>query len=505
MLVLTAAQIRNWDAFTIVTEPISSTDLMERAATAFVQRYVQQFGTGQPVLCMAGPGNNGGDALAIARLLIQQGYQVAACKIEGGTPSADFTHNEKRLLAHLPHLPNWNADAPPICTADTVLIDGLFGSGINRPAGGDAAAAIDWMNQQTATRVAIDLPSGLPADAAPDPAAPVVKAHFTFSFQCLKPAMLMPEAAGFLGKWEVLDIGLHPDFAAGIHPYARWVQHPQPWVPVQHYSSHTHKGQRGHALLGAGSLAMMGAAVLAARACLRSGAGLVTVATEAAGWHVLQTAVPEAICAAPTALANPEFQAQRRVKALAVGPGWTNDDAHTRVLAFLLEQTSQPLLIDATGLDVLKPMLHMLPTLPNRRPLVITPHVGEYDRLFDFVGDSFQRLEHARLQAARYHLFIVLKGAYTRIISPDGRCFVNSTGNAGMAKGGSGDVLTGLLAGLLAQGYPLPEAAIAAVWWHGRAGDLAAEELGMASLQPGDVIAQLPAARKFWSKVDYTR
>jgi NAD(P)H-hydrate epimerase len=505
MIVLTAAQIRNWDAFTIVTEPISSTDLMERAATAFVQRYVQQFGTHQPVLCMAGPGNNGGDALAIARLLSQRGYQVAACKVGGGSPSADFVHNEKRLLAYLPALHTWHADAPPACTANTVLIDGLFGTGINRPASGDAAAAIAWMNEQPATRIAIDLPSGLPADAAPDPTAPAVKAHYTFSFQCLKPAMLMPEAADFLGKWEILDIGLHPDFVAGIQPYAWWVQHPHPWVAAKTYDSFVHKGQRGHALLGAGSLAMMGAAVLAARACLRSGVGLVTVATEAAGWHILQTAVPEAICAAPTALANREFQAQRRITALAVGPGWTNDDAHTQMLAFLLEQTSLPLLIDATGLDILKPLLHILPTIPNRRPLVISPHVGEYDRLFDFAGDSFQRLEHARLQAARYRMFIVLKGAYTRIIAPDGRCFVNSTGHAGMAKGGSGDVLTGLLAGLLAQGYALPDAAIAAVWWHGKAGDLAADELGMASLQPSDVIAKLPAARRLWSEVDYTR
>jgi NAD(P)H-hydrate epimerase len=277
---------------------------------------------------------------------------------------------------------------------------------------------------------------------------------------------------------------------------AIFVDHAASYVQLRMVDRFAHKGIRGHVLLGAGSASMMGAAVMAAKAALRSGAGLVTVATDAVGWPVLQQAAPEAICAAKGALANESFQLDRRVKTIGVGPGWLADNEHLQLLAWLLEQGNMPLVIDATALQMLHDMKQALAAAASKNPVVLTPHPGEFDRLFGTSKNSYDRLHTAREMASKWHVFILLKGAYSRIITPDGKCYVNSTGNHGMAKGGSGDVLTGLLTGLLAQGYSAQDACILAAWLHGKAGDFAAEKYSTEGMTAMSIVEFLPLAWK---------
>jgi NAD(P)H-hydrate epimerase len=387
---------------------------------------------------------------------------------------------------------------PPNVDMAALVVDAIFGTGINRSPSGIYAAAIQQINQLPNKKIAVDMPSGMYADSFTDHEW-IVQANHTCTFQCLKPALLMAENGKYIGQWNVLDIGLHPGFVAQNPPTMFLVDDPGAFVELKQLSAFAHKGHRGHALLGVGSANMMGAAVLAAKAALRSGAGLVTVATDSAGWPVIQTAAPEAMCAARHSLVNESYQQQRRIKAIGVGCGWMPDDDHMQQLACLIEQSTLPLLIDATALAMLAEMPAALVHALNPSRILLTPHVGEFDRLFGNSNDSFERLEKAREAARQYQCYIILKGAYSRLITPDGMIYVNVTGNNGMAKGGSGDVLTGLLSGLLAQGYPVKDAALLGAWLHGKAGDIATEHYTANGMTAGDLIECLPAA---WESLD---
>ena len=497
MKIFTAEQIRQLDAYTIENEPIASIDLMERAALAFTYWFTEQFPeTGSPIHIFCGPGNNGGDGLAIARMLHHRFYDttVYRCRI-GSSTSEDFDVNLGRLPAHggVPvHDIEKNGRFPEL-SQGAILIDGIFGSGLNRPVEGFWAELLEHLNQQAATRVAIDIPSGLFADQPTEGAT--FHADYTFSFETPKVAFFFPENQQRVGSWTARSIGLHPSaIEATPTPYHFANQaFIQPLLKPR--SQYDHKGTFGHALLLAGSYGKMGAAVLSSRACLRAGAGLVSVHVPKCGYEIIQASVSEA-------MANidrhqflfseaPELEGYA---AIGIGCGLGQKKVTRKALLGLLKKARQPLVIDADALNILGKHQKWQQYIPKGS--ILTPHPKEFERLFGKTSNGFERNELQRKKARELGIHIVLKGAHTCIAAPDGTCFFNSTGNPGMATAGSGDVLTGIITGILGQGYAPMEAALLGVFLHGLAGDLAAEELGQEAMIAGDITKKLGAAFK---------
>ena len=489
-------QVRNADAYTIQNEPISSIRLMERAAGACVE-WMKNFGdlNYKNVLIFCGPGNNGGDGLAISRMLKQQKIPVTVFIPDEDTKkSDDFSENLQRATdSHVEIKPYHDFD-PASVTQSTLLVDALFGSGLSKPLGGIYRDIVTQINLSQGIVIAIDIPSGLfasqPVDLAKDT---IVNADYTLSFQFPKLAFLFPENEFLVGHWHVLNIGLHADYITG-EPCANYlVEYADAKGMLKHRPRFAHKGNFGHALLIGGSRGKNGAAVLMAKSCLHSGAGLVTIHLPANGYQVLQTAVPEVMVSLD---ADPDYCTQLprldAFSAISAGPGLGTSAETGKMLKHLIQQASMPMLLDADALNILADNPTWLAFLP--KGTVLTPHPGEYARLAGKTPNSFDRLEVLRAMCIRYSLNIVLKGAYTVVCSPLGNCYFNPTGNPGMATGGSGDVLTGIIAALLAQGYNQTEACILSVYLHGLSGDLALEETGYESLSAGDIIKNLGKA-----------
>jgi NAD(P)H-hydrate epimerase len=494
MHIYTSAQIRAWDAFTIAHEPIASIDLMERAAYAVAEWLLGQYGSEKQYIIFCGPGNNGGDGLAVARLLYRAGCSVQVYMLHSEKFTPDCAENLQRLQPLLqPIMVRVPADLP-ILPAGTIAVDALFGTGLARPMEGLAAEVVNLINGGEAEVVSIDMPSGLPADGLPQGRA-IVQAHFTLSFQCPKLAFILEEAAAFVGRWHLLPIGLHTGYKPEHAAAYEWVDEPlmKDMLHLQR-PVFAHKGHFGHAALLAGSPGMMGAAVMAASACVRSGAGLVTVGTAESEFAILHTAVPEAMCAPHGALVHEAFY--ERKTAIGAGPGWAADEYYRHLLQWLIHHVTVPLVLDATALYLLSESPAWLKARPAGSTTILTPHAGEFDRLFGACQTSLQRMHKAVGMAQEYKVIIVLKGAYTRIVTPSGLVYINSTGNPGMAKGGSGDVLCGLLTGLLAQHIPPVPACLAAVYLHGLAGNLAAAKYTQQAMTAMDMVGCLGEAWK---------
>lgn len=495
MKVFTADQIRAWDAYTIGHEPIASIELMERAALVFTDWFTSIYANSErSVAVFAGTGNNGGDGVAVARLLHRRFYEVKVFVCDfTGRHSADFEAQVAALPPHEAVPVVWLRDAGnlPEILPGAIVIDALFGSGLNRALQGAWTQVVDFLNNLPNEIVAIDLPSGLFADA---PATgPVVEAVRTFSFQQPKRAFFFAENAGRVGEWAVGDIALHPDFAAQTGTPFYFLEKNDARRLVRPRDKFSHKGTFGHALLVAGSRGKIGAAVLAARACLRAGAGLLTVRTPACGYEIAQTAVPEALC--ETDADDSQWTENVEISpysAVGVGPGLGMDARTKTALEHLLRQARTPLVLDADALNLLAQNSAWWDFLPKNS--ILTPHPKEFERLFGKTGDGFARNDLQRRKAQKHGVFIALKGACTAIAAPDGACWFNSTGNPGMATGGAGDVLTGILTGLLAQGYPPADAARLGVFLHGLAGDLAAARYSQPGLVAGDLVEFLGAA-----------
>lgn len=499
MKIFPTASIKQLDAYTIENEPIASIDLMERAARALASAIAGRWSKETSFTVFAGPGNNGGDALAVARLLAEKGYRVETFlfNTKGGL-SPDCATNMERLAA----LPDANFHVItsqfvfPKLTAEDVIIDGLFGSGLNKPLTGGFAAVVKFINASPAQVVAIDIPSGLMGeDNSYNAPSGIVHADLTLSLQLPKLSFLFSENEPYVGEWRLLDIGLSRDAIAQMPTDYSMTESADVAMLLKPRDKFAHKGHFGRALLIAGSQGMGGASVLAARACLRSGVGLLTVHVPFCNNTLLQTAVPEAmteidlsdICFA-TATDTNDYQA------VAIGPGLGRLPDTVNALAEQIETSETPMVLDADALNILGENRALLSRLPKGS--ILTPHPVELERLVGKCRNSFERLERARELARNADVHIVLKGAYTIVIAPDGTCRFNTTGNPGMATGGSGDVLTGILLALLAQGYAPGDAAALGVCVHGRAGDLAAEELGQIGMTAGDIIAHLPQAWK---------
>jgi hydroxyethylthiazole kinase-like uncharacterized protein yjeF len=492
MKILSADQTRAADQATMQAEGIRSDELMERAATRFSEWLMDRLSQREAgeVHIFCGPGNNGGDGLAVARHLHLAGYAVQVWLLPAEKYSPDFTVNRQRLPAEVA-CAELKAKKLPSLSPKATLVDALFGTGLSRPLTGLAANIVGHLNQAQAPIFSIDLPSGLFTDAPQPPASPVVQAQYTVGFELPKLAYLLPQNAKFVGEWQVLPISLSAEF---IHktPVDNY------FVDVDFLAGHypkrpkfAHKGTFGHALLLAGSYGKVGAAVLAARACLHGGVGLLTVRTPAVGYTILQTAVPEAM-----ALTDPatdfvtELPDLKPYAAVGIGPGLGQEESTADVLCQLLRkaaESSLALVIDADALNILGTHRKLLDDLPPNA--LLTPHPKEFERLTEPARDDYHRLELLRDFCAQHRCYCVLKGAYTALGTPEGPIYFNSTGNPGMGTGGSGDVLTGLLLALRADQRLSPlDAALLGIFAHGRAGDLAAQQTGEAGLIAGDIV-----------------
>ncbi len=501
MKILSAEKIREADAATIKNEPIASIDLMERASQQFTKAFTEIFRDKRPaVVIFAGPGNNGGDGLAVARMLLRQKYKVKVCVVSTSDKySKDCQTNIKRLekLTNIIYIKK-TGDIPEI-SDKSIVVDALFGSGLSRPVEGLFATVIEKINASGATVVAVDMPSGLFSDRAVDAkSATIARAGYTFSFQLPKLAFLFRQNEQFVGKWQVLDIGLDQNFIAQAETDYQWVDEEMAAGLVKNRNKFSHKGDFGKVLLIAGSHGKMGAAVLGAQACLRTGAGLLTLHIPKKGYDIIQISLPEAMASVDkhadyfTKLKKKEVNLYDTI---GVGPGIGQEKATKSALAKLLKNAKQfnkPMVLDADALNICSQDESLLKLLPA--DVILTPHPKEFERLGGKAKNDFHRLELARQFARKHKTHLVLKGAYSAIVTPKGKVYFNSTGNPGMATGGSGDVLTGILSALLAQGYAPLEASLLGVFLHGLAGDLAAKKQGQEALMASDITAAIPAA-----------
>lgn len=497
--ILPAGKIREADAWTIDNEPIQSVDLMERAAGLCYQWIKERVTDSGIIKVICGTGNNGGDGLVIARLLHQDGASVEVFVIRySKTESDDFITNFNRL-AEMPGLiitDIYEQDPEIEITADDIVIDALFGTGLSQPLSGLTADIVNQINLSGAAVISIDMPSGLFADLPVQTKhAPIVKADYTLSFQFPKLAFFMPENELFVGKWIVLDIGLHSGFIESVE-CSRFLIEKKDCISLHRKrSKFAHKGNFGRALLIAGKTGSLGAAILASRACLRSGAGLLTTHVPGNGFLVLHGAIPEALVSIDAA--DDYFSTLPDIEgftAIGAGPGIGMAPETQGALKLLIQQTRVPLLLDADALNIIAENKTWLAFLPAGS--ILTPHPKEFERLSGPVNNHFDRLEMLKTFALRYKLYVILKGAHSALATPEGNIYFNSSGNPGMATAGSGDVLTGVILGLLSSGYPARDACILGMWLHGKAGDAAAKKQSQESMIAGDIIENLGKAFK---------
>lgn len=497
MKLFTCRQIAEIDKLTMQFEPIESIDLMERASLAAADWIMENIGNNRPFYIFAGPGNNGGDALAIARSLAWCHFDCHVfVPTFGRTLKNDPAFNLNRLVnqnkAQIYEISS--KDQIPEIPANVVVIDGLFGAGLNKPISGPAKKLVQKINQSGAMVISIDIPSGLfGEDNSENDFSAIVKATYTLTFQFPKISFLFPENEQFTGWWKMIPIGLHPQAIEQTPSDYFFLSKEFFSGKIKARNRFSHKGNFGHAMLVAGSYGKMGAAVLASKACLRSGIGLLTTHIPQRGYQIMQTAIPEAmisIDASETVFS--EIPELKSFSAIGIGPGLDKKHETQKALKKLLQAKPQKLVIDADGLNILSENQDWYSLFPENT--ILTPHPKEFERLAGPSVNSFERLQKQLQFSAKYKVIVVCKGAHTCITLPDGRVFFNNTGNPGMATAGSGDVLTGIILGLLAQDYTPEEAALMGVFIHGMAGDLAAAQIGEEALIAGDIIGQLGAA-----------
>jgi ADP-dependent NAD(P)H-hydrate dehydratase / NAD(P)H-hydrate epimerase len=498
MKIFSAAQIKEWDAFTIANESIAAIDLMERAAAKVVGWLLENKYSKKHFHIFCGKGNNGGDGLAIARMLINQKCTVTVYILEfGNIGTADFQTNLARLHEcstdiHFIQSPEFF----PVIKDEAVIIDALFGTGLNKPLAGVSAGLVNHINQVKADVIAIDLPSGLAADSSSKNNA-VIRATHTLSFQNYKVAFLLPENENYCGSIHLLNIGLHKKFEteeAAVFELTDLKFIKSIYKPRSRFS---HKGNYGHAALLCGSYGMMGAGILSAGACLRSGVGKLTCFIPKCGYGILQTAVPEAMCRVSGddyILSAIEI---KKFDAAGIGPGIGLQLSHATLLKDVFLQINKPILLDADALNIIGDNPSLLALIPANS--ILTPHPKEFERLFGTTVNDFERINLALQKSKEFHLYIVIKGHHTFIATPEGKGYFNNTGNAGMATAGSGDVLSGIITGLLAQQYTPLQACLMGVYLHGLAGDFVAAKLSPEAMTAGDIIQYIGEGFKILS------
>ncbi|HKK41949.1 MAG TPA: NAD(P)H-hydrate dehydratase [Bacteroidales bacterium] len=498
MKIFRSEQIREIDEFTIKNEPVSSVNLMERAALQLFTWLSGRFGRSDHFIVFAGPGNNGGDGLALARMLSLNEFDVDVYSLNFTEKrSPDWIANYKRLESET-GVSVRNIDSAeefPMITSGDLVIDAIFGSGLTRNAKGLPGEVIKYINGSDNKKViSVDIPSGLfGEDNGTNDTNCIIRADYTLSFQFPKLSFMFSDNAEFTGEWFVLPIGLHKAAISGTTTDFSFTELTDIVPLLRKRKKFDHKGSYGHGLMISGSFGKMGAAVLGAGGAVRSGAGLITCHIPACGNLIMQSALPEAM----VNIDNNENHISgmpdlSSYSAIGTGPGIGRNAETASAIHALLQSADKPLVIDADAINILAENREWLTLLPGRT--ILTPHVKEFERLTGTAANCYDRLVRQVGFSAKYNCIVVLKGAHTSISSPDGNVRFNSTGNPGMATGGSGDVLTGIILSLLTQGYDPVDAAVAGVFLHGLAGDIAAEKLSPESMIASDIINNIGEA-----------
>lgn len=490
MKILSAKQIKDCDHFTIKNTSVSSISLMERAAEACVDWISKNLYQIKQFTILSGVGNNGGDGFAIARLLKKKAFYVKVVTVIGQDFTSEATKNLKRIRENGDiEIIDYEKALDLKYEENSCVIDALFGTGLNRRIDGVLAKLIKKVNQlEKVRRIAIDISSGLFANDLHPKDSVIFRADDTLTFQTWKRTFLHPETGMFAGKVHILDIKLSQDFIDKVDTdfYVNDQEIIQDFFKKR--EDFSHKGRFGKSAIVAGSYGKMGAAVLSVSAALRTGSGLVYSISADSGYHIMQTSNPEAMFIK----AGEDFIDKIEVDSdftTAIGPGLGTEDTTRKAFAKFLKKCTKALVLDADALNIISLDLDLLESLP--KDSVLMPHPKEFERIFGTFENSYERLEAARNAAEKYQIYIVLKDHRTQIITPDRKVYYNVTGNSGMAKGGSGDVLTGIVTSLIAQNYTSLQAALLGVWLHGKAGDFATEKYSKESVLPSDLVKEL--------------
>lgn len=503
MKIISSVNLKELDKYTIVNEPISSIDLMERASMRLTEAIEKRWDSSFTIVVFAGPGNNGGDGLAIARMLSRKNYKVEVFLFNTqNNLSEECMHNLSRLkeCGSIYFTEVTTKFDPPILTEKHLIIDSMFGSGLNKPLNGGFAAVVKYINASKSPIVSIDTPSGLMGeDNTYNIRQNIVRANLTLSIQLPKLSFFFPENEDIVGEWELIDIGLKTEFTETVNSPYYILEEDEIKSIFKPRKKFSHKGTFGHGLLIAGKYGMAGSSILASKAALRSGIGLITVHVPIHNHDILQTTVPEAIVHTDIHeryFAEPEDM--ESFQAMAIGPGIGQEEDTALALMEQLKGSHCPVVIDADAINILSSHRNWLARIPKK--CILTPHLKELERLIGKCMDSYERLTKAKELATYIQGYIIIKGKWTTIVTPEGNFYINPTGNAGMATAGSGDVLTGVLLALLAQGYTQEEACKIGVYAHGKAGDIVAIEKGEMGMIATDIIEALPYA---WKNLNY--
>ncbi len=489
---LTSAQIREADAYTIAREPIASIDLMERASKAFVGWFVNHFpDKKQAISVYCGTGNNGGDGLAIARMLDDHRYKNLNIKVARFSDKAtdDFNINFKKIKqTEIQVTEIGKGEQLPVDESE-VLIVALLGTGLNKPLDGDYKRLVSHINSLQKTVVSVDVPAGLFSDGEMPPGAEVLKANLVITFQAPKLSFLLPESGPYIKCWEAVNIGIDEKFIRSFNSPYQAVEEKDIREMLKPRHRFSNKGTYGHALIVAGQPETMGAALLCASACVYTGAGLTTACVPQSGLTALNSYMPEIMAIIRHDAEIPEIEWDK-FNTMGIGPGLGKDQYALKLFTNILTHYKNPVVIDADALNLLSEHKTLWKKVPKNS--IITPHMKEFDRLFGEHENWWQRIQTGIKKANDHQLYILLKNDYTIIITPQGKVYFNTTSNPAMASGGMGDVLTGIITSLLAQHYSPEEACIIGAYIHGKAGDELALPNRANVVLPGQVAARLP-------------
>ena len=500
MKLLKANEIRKLDELTIQKlYQGRSIDLMEKAAGVFFRWMMENKPKGYDKLTvLCGTGNNGGDGLAVARLSNPYFEKVSIILCQISKPTPDTLTMLSILPPDIEIIQIAKGDVFRFSLENTLLIDALFGSGFNRPLEGYWADLVTEINKSVSCIYSIDIPSGMFSDDVPGEELVSIHAHKTLSFEMPKRSFLFPESETRVGDWNFHSIGLDTESWDQLESYATAITESMICNFIKKRSIYSHKGTYGHTAILAGSYGMAGAAILAANGALRSGAGKITCITPEICIAPIQAQAPEAMCLPGCGSFSLEkLPEHRSFQAIGAGCG-IGTYGKTKDLLYLLlkEWQETPLVLDADALNIIA-REQWLDIVPNNS--ILTPHPGEFKRLFGNYRHSEDRLEMQMKFSQKHHIYIIFKSAFSTLTTPQGTVFFNLNGNAGMATAGCGDVLTGIIASMLGQSYSSEQSAIAGLYVHGRAGDLAAQKMGKISMTSGDLVRNLPMA---WSEIE---